>query len=83
MTTPKARAEARRALDPDSVSSGYDGLDDRTLVARVTEAKVISKKELDPIDREVVALIDDALAKAKAAPLPNARELTTDVYVSY
>ena len=37
MTTPKARAEARRALDPDSVSSGYDGLDDRTLVARVTE----------------------------------------------
>ncbi len=55
----------------------------KLFVARVTEAKVISKKELDPIDREVVALIDDALAKAKAAPLPNARELTTDVYVSY
>ena len=55
----------------------------KLFVARVTEAKVISQKELDPIDREIVALIDDALAKAKAAPLPNARELTTDVYVSY
>ena len=55
----------------------------KLFVARVTEAKVISQKELDPIDREVIALVDDALAKAKAAPLPNARELTTDVYVSY
>ncbi len=35
------------------------------------------------IDREVASLIDDAVASAKAAPLPTARELTTDVYVAY
>ena len=37
MTTPRARAEARRAQITGGVSSGYDGLDDRALVARVTE----------------------------------------------
>jgi RNA polymerase sigma-70 factor (ECF subfamily) len=37
MTTPRARAEARRAQTTGGVSSGYDGLDDRALVARVTE----------------------------------------------
>ena len=55
----------------------------KLFVKRVTEAKVIAQKELDPIDREVVALVDTALEKAKAAPAPSAAELTTDVYVSY
>ncbi len=50
---------------------------------RVTEAGVISRAELDAIDREVVALIQEAVAFAKAAPLPTAADLTTDVYVSY
>jgi TPP-dependent pyruvate/acetoin dehydrogenase alpha subunit len=50
---------------------------------RVTEAGVISRPELDAIDREVVAEIQQAVAFAKAAPLPTAADLLTDVYVSY
>src|SRR6476661_8469657 len=43
--------------------------------ARVTEAGVISRSELDAIDREVVSLIQEATAFAKAAPLPTAADL--------
>jgi pyruvate dehydrogenase E1 component alpha subunit len=50
---------------------------------RVTEAGVISRSELDAIDRDVVADIQQAVAFAKSAPLPTAADLTTDVYVSY
>jgi pyruvate dehydrogenase E1 component alpha subunit len=55
----------------------------KQFVSRVTEAKEISPEEIESIDREAVALIQDALEKAKAAPLPSPTELTTDVYVSY
>ena len=51
--------------------------------ARVTEAGVISNDELDAIGGEVLALIDDAVEAAIAAPLPTAADLTTDVYVTY
>ncbi len=50
---------------------------------KVTEARVIEQSELDAIDKEVLALIDDAVEKAVAAPPPAAAELHTDVYVSY
>ena len=50
---------------------------------RVIEAGVISRAELAAIDREVIAAIQEASAFAKAAPLPTAADLTTDVYVSY
>jgi pyruvate dehydrogenase E1 component alpha subunit len=50
---------------------------------RVTEAGVIGRGELDAIDREIVAQIQDAVASAKAAPLPTAADLLTDVYNSY
>jgi acetoin:2,6-dichlorophenolindophenol oxidoreductase subunit alpha len=50
---------------------------------RVIEAGALSRGELDAIDREVRSLIEDAVASAKAAPLPTARDLLTDVYVSY
>jgi TPP-dependent pyruvate/acetoin dehydrogenase alpha subunit len=39
--------------------------------------------QLDTIDAEVAALIDRAVAKAKAAEFPGAADLTTDVYVKY
>ena len=55
----------------------------RLFADRVTEAGVIRRAELEAIDREVVALIQEASAYAKAAPLPTAADLTTDVYVSY
>jgi acetoin:2,6-dichlorophenolindophenol oxidoreductase subunit alpha len=50
---------------------------------RVTESGVIARGELDAIDREIVAQIQDAVAAAKSAPLPTAADLLTDVYVSY
>jgi len=50
---------------------------------RVVEAGVIPRSELDAIDREVGRQIEDAVAFAKAAPLPTAADLTTDVYVNY
>jgi len=50
---------------------------------RVVEAGVIPRTELDAIDREVAREIDEAVAFAKAAPLPTAADLTTDVYVNY
>ncbi|MFG1242221.1 thiamine pyrophosphate-dependent dehydrogenase E1 component subunit alpha [Xanthobacter versatilis] len=50
---------------------------------RVTAAGVVSEAEIALLDREVAGLIDDAVTSAKAAPLPAARDLLSDVYVSY
>ena len=50
---------------------------------RVREAGVVSGAEFDKIDKAVVALIEEAVIEAKAAPLPKAGELLTDVYVAY
>ena len=50
---------------------------------RVVEAGVIGRAELEAIDSTVSAEIAEALAFAKAAPLPTAADLTTDVYVKY
>lgn len=43
----------------------------------------ISPEELQAIDAEVNALVDDAVAKARAAEFPAVENLLTDVYVSY
>ena len=51
--------------------------------SRVTESGVVSRGELDAIDREIVAEIEQAVSMAKAAPSPTAADLLTDVYVSY
>lgn len=50
---------------------------------RVVRAELASTDDLRKVDTEVKALIDDAVAKAKAAPLPAPEALLTDVYVSY
>ncbi len=50
---------------------------------RVVSAGIVDPAELAAIDGEVRALIDEAVAAAKAAPWPDAADLTTDVYVSY
>jgi pyruvate dehydrogenase E1 component alpha subunit len=55
----------------------------KIFTAHVTSAKLISTAELQAIDTSVMALIDDAVVQAKAAPLPSLADLTTDVYVSY
>ncbi len=51
--------------------------------AKVTSADLLSEAELNGIDSEVAALIDDSVEKARAAPMPAAAELLTDVYISY
>ncbi len=55
----------------------------RIFTDKILEAGVVEAGELARIDSEVVDIIDDALESAKAAPLPSAAELTTDVYVTY
>jgi len=55
----------------------------KMFAARVIEAGVISKAELEKIDKEALALIEEAVTTAKAAPLPTSADLLTDVYVAY
>jgi TPP-dependent pyruvate/acetoin dehydrogenase alpha subunit len=50
---------------------------------KVLDAGVIKRPELEAIDKEIVKLIDEAVVTAKAAPLPTAKDLMTDVYVTY
>ena len=50
---------------------------------KVTADGEVSHEELDAIDADVLALIDDAVAAAKAAPRPTAEQVVEDVYVNY
>jgi acetoin:2,6-dichlorophenolindophenol oxidoreductase subunit alpha len=50
---------------------------------RVGEAGLLETEELDAVDREVAALIEDAVQAARAGTPPDAAALLTDVYVSY
>jgi TPP-dependent pyruvate/acetoin dehydrogenase alpha subunit len=50
---------------------------------RVTESGQLTAAQLDAVDNEVAALIEAAVAEAKAAPKPTLPDLTTDVYVAY
>ena len=47
------------------------------------DAGIIKRPELDAIDKEALAEIEAAVVAAKAAPLPSAKDLMTDVYVTY
>jgi pyruvate dehydrogenase E1 component alpha subunit len=51
--------------------------------ARMEQTGELSQAELDTVDAEVAALIDRAVAEARAAPRPTAAEVTRDVYVNY
>lgn len=51
--------------------------------ARTLGDGLLEAAELDAIDAEVLKLIDEAVADARAAPSPAASEIVTDVYVSY
>mgnify|MGYP003499191698 CR=1 FL=1 len=55
----------------------------RMFSERVIEAGVLTRGDLEAIDRDVISQIQESVAFAKAAPSPTAAELTTDVYVSY
>jgi len=71
----------RGAGEVDDIRSNKDCI--KKFVAAVTGAGVVKVDDLKPIDREVQQLIDRTVAEAKAAPLPTAADLMTDVYVSY
>ncbi|WP_142846813.1 thiamine pyrophosphate-dependent dehydrogenase E1 component subunit alpha [Telmatospirillum sp. J64-1] len=55
----------------------------KLMAARLKEAGLAAQEELDVIDQEVAALIEDAVRAAKAAPLPQPADLLQDVYVAY
>jgi acetoin:2,6-dichlorophenolindophenol oxidoreductase subunit alpha len=55
----------------------------RNFRRRVGEAALLEATALDAIDDEVAALIDRAVATARAAEPPADTDLLTDVYVSY
>ncbi len=65
----------------DDIRANRDCL--RRFAAAVTGAGVIGAAELKAIDAEVLALIEQAVVEARAAPLPTLADLTTDVYVRY
>ena len=51
--------------------------------ARVGKTGVIAAADMEEIDGQVARLIEEAVVEAKAAALPHARDLLTDVYVAY
>ena len=55
----------------------------KKLAAQLTGAGIATAAELAAIDTEVLAIIDHAVVEAKAAPMPVAADLLTDVYVNY
>jgi len=50
---------------------------------QVTSQGLLTASQLDAIDAEVGALIDEAVAEARSAPEPGPEDLETDVYASY
>lgn len=52
-------------------------------ISKVTESGELTTKELLAIDQEILALLDEKIDAAKAAPKPSSKELYTDVYLNY
>ncbi len=65
----------------DELRDKYDCL--KKFRATMAETGELSEEELDAIDAEVMALIDQAVEDAKAAPRPTPEEVTQDVYINY
>jgi len=55
----------------------------KTFREKVTGASLLSDADIDAIDREVLALIDEVVLAARAAERPTAEDVLTDVYISY
>jgi len=51
--------------------------------SKVTEAGLLEPAQLDELDHECAEFIKRCVGEAKAAPMPTASQLMTDVYVSY
>ena len=69
---------------PDEVKRLRETRDCLMLFARrVTEDGTLDRDELEAIDREVGAEIEEAVGFSKSSPKPGAADLLTDVYVAY
>jgi pyruvate dehydrogenase E1 component alpha subunit len=69
---------------PDEVKKLRETKDCLMLFRReVTKQGELTEKELNQIDDEVKAEVDEAVNFAKAAPKPEASDLLTDVYIAY
>ncbi|MEO7688544.1 MAG: thiamine pyrophosphate-dependent dehydrogenase E1 component subunit alpha [Sphingomonas sp.] len=55
----------------------------KTFRQKVTSASLLSDPDIDAVDREVLALIDEVVIAARAAERPTAEDVLTDVYISY
>ena len=51
--------------------------------ATMAETGEVSQEELDAIDTEVMALIEQSVTEAKAAARPTPEQVEEDVYISY
>jgi pyruvate dehydrogenase E1 component alpha subunit len=49
----------------------------------VTSAKLLTHEDIDALDAEVLAEIDNAVEAARAAERPTAEDVLTDVYIAY
>jgi pyruvate dehydrogenase E1 component alpha subunit len=69
---------------PNEVANVKENLDClKRFRSRVVESGRLTDAQLDQVDDQVAALIDEAVAEAKAAPVPTPEDLLTDVYVKY
>ena len=69
---------------PNEVANARENLDClKRFRLRVVESGRLTDAQLDQVDSQVAAFIDEAVAEAKAAPLPTPEDLLTDVYVKY
>jgi TPP-dependent pyruvate/acetoin dehydrogenase alpha subunit len=55
----------------------------RGFTDKVLSAQLLKASDLEAMDHEITALIEDAVARAKSAPHPAEADLLTDVYASY
>jgi pyruvate dehydrogenase E1 component alpha subunit len=55
----------------------------RIFSQKILDAGIVAQAELIAIDGQVADLIEGAVQTAKAAPLPSAKDLVSDVYVTY
>jgi TPP-dependent pyruvate/acetoin dehydrogenase alpha subunit len=65
-----------------------DDLRENSCCLKIFRAKMavsgeVSAQEMDTVDDEVMALIEQAVTEAKAAPRPTAEQVTEDVYINY
>jgi acetoin:2,6-dichlorophenolindophenol oxidoreductase subunit alpha len=75
--------DAQTYRAPDEVENARKKDCIERLAQRALATGKVEQQELDAITAEIRALVDDAVAHAKAAPWPSESDLTTDVYVSY